>query len=104
MLGVVAGKFLLGAIRFPSSALAVVAFPDLGLDRLFALRNFLVGIFQALDGRTNAEPFGNNSLLGIEPPKVVDGHKQDPIDGVSFACTFDSARRVPPWPGLVRAS
>jgi hypothetical protein len=25
------------------------------------------------------------------PPKVVDGHEQDPIDGVSFAYTFDSA-------------
>ena len=30
-------------------------------------------------------------ILGIRPPKVVDGHKQDPIDGVSFAYTFDSA-------------
>jgi len=30
-------------------------------------------------------------ILGIEPPKVVDGHVQDPIDGVSFAYTFDSA-------------
>jgi len=30
-------------------------------------------------------------ILGIQPPKVVDGHKQDPIDGVSFAYTFDSA-------------
>jgi arylsulfatase len=29
--------------------------------------------------------------LGIEPPKVVDGFEQDPIDGVSFAYTFDSA-------------
>ena len=29
-------------------------------------------------------------ILGITPPKVVDGHKQDPIDGVSFAYTFDS--------------
>jgi arylsulfatase len=29
-------------------------------------------------------------ILGIEPPTVVDGHKQDPIDGVSFAYTFDS--------------
>lgn len=29
-------------------------------------------------------------LLDITPPKVVDGHKQDPIDGVSFAYTFDS--------------
>ena len=30
-------------------------------------------------------------ILSIEPPTVVDGHKQDPIDGVSFAYTFDSA-------------
>jgi arylsulfatase len=30
-------------------------------------------------------------ILGIQPPKVVDGHQQDPIDGVSFAYTFDSA-------------
>jgi len=30
-------------------------------------------------------------ILGIEPPKVVDGHKQDPMDGVSFVYTFDSA-------------
>jgi arylsulfatase len=29
-------------------------------------------------------------ILGINPPKVVDGHEQDPIDGVSFAATFDS--------------
>jgi arylsulfatase A-like enzyme len=29
-------------------------------------------------------------ILGIQPPKVVDGHEQDPIDGVSFAYTFDS--------------
>ncbi|TWU27970.1 arylsulfatase [Novipirellula artificiosorum] len=29
-------------------------------------------------------------LLEITPPKVVDGHEQDPIDGVSFAYTFDS--------------
>ena len=33
-------------------------------------------------------------ILGIEPPKVVDGHLQDPIDGVSFAYTFDSADAV----------
>jgi arylsulfatase A-like enzyme len=32
-------------------------------------------------------------ILGIQPPKVVDGHEQDPIDGVSFAYTFDSATR-----------
>ena len=30
-------------------------------------------------------------ILGIRHPDVVDGHKQDPIDGVSFAYTFDSA-------------
>jgi arylsulfatase len=30
-------------------------------------------------------------LLGITPPKVVDGFTQDPIDGTSFAYTFDSA-------------
>ncbi|MGB5986316.1 MAG: arylsulfatase [Desulfobacterales bacterium] len=30
-------------------------------------------------------------LLDIMPPKVVDGHEQDPIDGVSFVSTFDSA-------------
>jgi arylsulfatase len=30
-------------------------------------------------------------LLDITPPKVVDGHEQDPIDGVSFASTFNSA-------------
>ncbi len=29
-------------------------------------------------------------ILGITPPKVVNGHKQDPLDGVSFAYTFDS--------------
>jgi arylsulfatase len=30
-------------------------------------------------------------ILGITPPKVVNGHEQDPIDGVSFAYTFDAA-------------
>jgi arylsulfatase len=30
-------------------------------------------------------------ILEITPPKVVDGHMQDPIDGTSFAYTFDSA-------------
>ena len=30
-------------------------------------------------------------ILGIPQPKVVDGHAQDPIDGTSFAYTFDSA-------------
>jgi arylsulfatase len=28
--------------------------------------------------------------LGIQAPKVVDGHEQDPIDGTSFVYTFDS--------------
>ena len=30
-------------------------------------------------------------ILGITPPKVVNGFEQDPIDGISFAYTFDSA-------------
>jgi len=30
-------------------------------------------------------------ILGVKPPRVVDGFKQDPIDGTSFAYTFDSA-------------
>ena len=30
-------------------------------------------------------------LLEITPPKVVDGHEQDPLDGVSFVSTFDDA-------------
>jgi arylsulfatase len=29
--------------------------------------------------------------LGITAPEVVDGHEQDPMDGVSFAYTFDSS-------------
>jgi len=29
-------------------------------------------------------------VLGITPPSVVDGHEQDPMDGVSFVYTFDS--------------
>jgi len=29
-------------------------------------------------------------ILGIEPPKIVDGFEQVPFDGVSFAYTFDS--------------
>jgi arylsulfatase len=29
-------------------------------------------------------------ILGIQAPKVVDGHPQDPIDGTSFVYTFDS--------------
>ena len=32
-------------------------------------------------------------LLGISPPEVVDGHAQDPIDGVSFAYAFDEIAR-----------
>lgn len=30
-------------------------------------------------------------LLDITPPKVVNGYDQDPIDGISFAYTFDDA-------------
>ncbi len=30
-------------------------------------------------------------ILGITPPRVVDGFEQDPIDGVSFAATFKDA-------------
>jgi arylsulfatase len=30
-------------------------------------------------------------VLGITPPEVVDGHAQKPLDGVSFAYTFDDA-------------
>jgi arylsulfatase A-like enzyme len=30
--------------------------------------------------------------IGIQPPKVVDGFRQDPIDGVSLAYTFDAAQ------------
>ena len=32
-------------------------------------------------------------ILGIKPPKVVDGFEQDPIDGVSMAYTFATPRR-----------
>jgi arylsulfatase len=31
-------------------------------------------------------------VIGIKPPKVVDGHKQDPMDGVSLAYTFADAK------------
>ena len=31
-------------------------------------------------------------LLGITPPRVVNGISQDPIDGVSFASTFNNAK------------
>ena len=30
-------------------------------------------------------------ILGIKPPEVVDGFKQDPIDGVSMVYTFADA-------------
>jgi len=30
-------------------------------------------------------------ILDITPPKVVDGHEQDPLDGVSFVSTFEDA-------------
>jgi arylsulfatase len=29
-------------------------------------------------------------ILGITPPRIVDGQEQDPLDGVSFAYTFDA--------------
>jgi arylsulfatase len=32
------------------------------------------------------------AILGIKPPKVVDGFKQDPIDGVSMVYTFANAK------------
>jgi len=35
-------------------------------------------------------------ILEIQAPKAVDGHEQDPIDGTSFAYTFDSATAPPP--------
>ena len=31
-------------------------------------------------------------ILGIKPPKVVDGFVQDPIDGVSIAYSFTNAK------------
>ena len=31
-------------------------------------------------------------ILGIKPPKVVDGFTQDPLDGVSMVYTFDNAK------------
>jgi arylsulfatase len=31
-------------------------------------------------------------ILGIKPPKVVDGFKQDPVDGASMVYTFGSAK------------
>ena len=34
-------------------------------------------------------------VIGIKPPKVVDGFKQDPMDGVSLAYTFADAKAVP---------
>ena len=34
-------------------------------------------------------------VLGIKPPKVVDGFTQDPIDGVSLAYTFADAKAPP---------
>jgi arylsulfatase A-like enzyme len=32
------------------------------------------------------------AILGIKPPKVVDGFKQDPVDGVSMVYTFADAK------------
>ena len=34
-------------------------------------------------------------VIGIKPPKVVDGFKQDPMDGVSLAYTFGNAKAPP---------
>jgi len=34
-------------------------------------------------------------ILGIHPPRVVNGQVQDPIDGTSFAYTFESATAAP---------
>jgi arylsulfatase len=34
-------------------------------------------------------------VIGIKPPKVVDGFKQDPMDGVSLAYTFANAKAPP---------
>ncbi len=34
-------------------------------------------------------------VIGIKPPKVVDGFKQDPMDGVSLAYTFADAKAQP---------
>lgn len=34
-------------------------------------------------------------VIGINPPKVVDGFKQDPMDGVSLAYTFANAKAPP---------
>jgi arylsulfatase len=31
-------------------------------------------------------------ILGVQPPEIVDGQKQDPIDGISFAYTFANPR------------
>ena len=31
-------------------------------------------------------------LLGITPPRVVNGISQDPMDGVSFTTTFNNAK------------
>jgi arylsulfatase len=31
-------------------------------------------------------------ILGIRPPKVVDGFKQDPLDGISMVYTFEDAK------------
>jgi arylsulfatase A-like enzyme len=31
-------------------------------------------------------------LIGIKPPKVVNGYQQDPIDGISLAYTFDNPK------------
>ena len=35
-------------------------------------------------------------ILEIQPPKVVDGHEQDPLDGVSMVYTFDDPKAEEP--------
>ncbi len=35
-------------------------------------------------------------ILGITPPKVVNGHRQIPIDGTSLVYTFDDGKCTDP--------
>ena len=44
----------------------------------------------AVPPRQRRGPHHSTRSSSIQPPKVVDGHKQDPIDGTSFVYTFDS--------------
>ena len=60
--------------------------------------DLLAGAYQA--GQTPRSQFHHVNdvvptiyeILGIKPPKVVDGFTQDPIDGVSIAYTFADAK------------